>query len=161
MIKSVLLRAKEAVIALLIMLPIAFSYGFGPAMGEQEWLTWSNKCLSESFDPSSDVKLKKWEIELTPDHFLRLRKTYQHGKQEYFSFNLQKLDNVDYAPGNTAIDTLELKTQADDIIVQTYEDPKGNIDSMTTALNIPVKKLPAQRLDSLRQALNYLKSKGL
>lgn len=130
-------------------------------MDEQEWLNWTNKCLNESYDPSAEVKLKKWEIMLTPDNFIRLRKTFQHGKQEYFSFNVQRLNEVGYAAGGTTVDTLELRTRADDIIVQTYDDPKGNIDSMATALNIPVKKLLPERLDSLRAALNFFKSKGL
>ncbi|MDB5063562.1 MAG: hypothetical protein JWP67_3405, partial [Mucilaginibacter sp.] len=52
-------------------------------------------------------------------------------------------------------------TQADDIIVQTYNDPQGDMDSMATTLNIPVKKTAQARLDSLRQALQFLKAKTL
>ena len=98
---------------------------------------------------------------LTNDHFIRLRKTYQHGKQEYYSFNLQRFNGLTYVPGETATDTLELKTKTDDIIVQTYDDPKGDVDSMATTLDIPVKKLTPERLDSLKQALQFLKDKNL
>ncbi|MGZ3753015.1 MAG: hypothetical protein ACXVB0_09905 [Mucilaginibacter sp.] len=160
MVKSILIKAKRAVVALLIVLPIAFCCAFGPGMGEKEWLDWSNKCLSESFDPSADIKLKKWEIMLTPEHFIRLRKTYQHGKQEYYSFYLNKLDSVNYL-GTTASGQLRFKTIADDIIVQTYEDPKGDIDSMSTILNVPVKGMSPERLDSLNEAIKFFKTKGL
>jgi len=148
-------------ITLSIMAIATCIYSFRPGMDEQEWLNWSNKCLSEAYNPSVDAKLKKYEIEVTPDHFLRLRKTYQHDRQEYFSFNLQKFEDVNYYHGAGLTDTLQIKTQADDIIVQTYNDPKGDIDSMSTVLTIPVKNMPPERLDSLKAALLFFKSKGL
>ena len=142
------------------MLISPFLYSFGAFMNEQEWLSWGNRFLSDTYDPSVEPGLKKFEISLTTDHFIRLRKTYQQGKQEYFSFHLQRFASVDYITGNAQTDTLQLKTQADDIIVQTYEDPKGDVDSMATVLNIPVKKMASARLDSLKQALTFLKGKG-
>jgi hypothetical protein len=145
---------------LLIMAVVTFNYGFGPGMDESQWLSWSNKCLSESYDPSTDIKLKKWEIMLTPDHFIRLQKTYQHGKQEYYSFNLNRLDSIHYQATEVS-GTLEFKTSNDDIIVQTYDDPKGDVDSMATTLDIPVKGMSRQRLDSLNDAIKYFKDKKL
>ncbi|HEX8023269.1 hypothetical protein [Mucilaginibacter sp.] len=139
---------------------IALNYGFKTEMSEQEWLNWSNKCLSNSFNPTPDINLKKWEIALTGDYFLRLRKTYQQGKQEYFSFNIHRLTNVDYL-GSDAAGTLKFNTQTDDIIVQTYEDPEGNIDSMATSLGLPVHNMSTLRFDSLKIALNYFRMKGL
>ena len=121
---------------------------------------WSNKCLAESFDPSADIKLKKWEIALTPEHFIRLRKTYQHGKQEYYSLHLNRLDSVNYL-GTSDGGQLRFKAIADDIIVQTYDDPKGNIDSMATVLDIPVKSMSPERVDSLNEAIKYLRSKDI
>jgi hypothetical protein len=156
MVKSILPKAKGSLIILLIMLSIGFSYAFGPGMSEKDWLGWGNKCLSECFDPSADTKLKKYEITLTDDHFIRLRKTYQHGKQEYYSFHLNKLDSINYLTTATG-GQLQFKTVADDIIVQTYEDPKGNIDSMSTTLTIPVKGMSPERVDSLNDALRYFK----
>ncbi len=97
---------------------------------------------------------------VTDDSFIRLRKTYQNGKQEYFSFQLRRLNDVDYV-GDTNTGTLQLRAKADDIIVQTYNDKKGDVDSMATVLNIPVKNMEPERLDSLRTALNYFKTKGL
>lgn len=156
MVKSILSKVKENLIPLLILLSVSFSYAFRSEMGEKEWLDWSNKCLSESYDPSTDIKLKKWEITVTPEHFIRLRKTYQHGRQEYYSFHLNKLDSVKYLGESTA-GQLHFKTIADDIIVQTYEDPKGDIDSMATVLDIPVKGMSQERIDSLKDAIKFFK----
>ena len=129
-------------------------------MSEQDWLSWTNRCLAQSYDPSGDAKLKKWELSVTPEYFVRLRKTYARGKQEYYSFNLHQFNDMDYL-GNTNNGTLELKTMADDIIVQTYNDRNGDVDSMATMLDIPVRNMEPERLDSLHEALNYFKSKGL
>lgn len=156
MVKSILTKAK----ILVIIVPVAFCCAFTYQMGEKEWLDWSNKCLLQTFDASTDTKLKKWEFEVTPQHFIHLRKTYQHGRQEYFSFHLTKLDSVNYL-GNTTTGQLRFKTLNDDIIVQTYDDPKGNIDSMTTVLAIPVKDMTPERLDSLNDAIEFLKEKKL
>ena len=95
---------------------------------------------------------------LTHDHFIRLRKTYQHKKQEYFSFSLEKLDSVNYL-GDNSVGMLKFKTTDDDIIVQTYDDPKGDVDSMATVLELPVKGLSPERLDSLDEAIKFFKSK--
>jgi hypothetical protein len=160
MLKSVLPKTKKLLIVCSITLTAAISYCFGPGMSDQDWLNWGNKCLTQSYDPSTDIKLKKWELTLTDDSFIRLRKTYQNGKQEYFSFQLHRLDNMDYA-GNENAGTLQLKAKGDDIIVQTHNDRKGDIDTMATVLNIPVKNMPTERLDSLREALNYFKEKSL
>ena len=129
-------------------------------MSEQEMLSWSNKCLTECYDPSGQAKLKKWELVLTDDAFIRLRKTYANGKQEYFSFQLHRFTDMDYL-GSTVNGTLQLKAVADDIIVQTYNDPREDIDTMATQLNIPVKNMEPERLDSLQMVLNYFKNKGL
>ena len=156
MVKSILTKAK----ILVILAPVAFCCAFSYKMGEKEWLDWSNKCFLKTFDSSTDVKLKKWEIEVTPQHFIHLRKTYQHGRQEYFSFHLTKLDSVSYL-GNATNGQLHFKTLNDDIIVQTYDDPKGNIDSMTTVLTIPVKDMTPEKLDSLNDAIEFLKETKL
>ena len=129
-------------------------------MTEQDWLLWTNKCLMQSYNTEADAKLRKFEFSVTEDAFVRLRKTYAKGKEEYYSFNLHQLGDMDYY-GNTASGTLLLKTLADDIIVQTRNDRKGDIDSMSTVLNVPVKNMEPERLDSLREAFNYLKGKGL
>lgn len=131
---------------------------FKNSMNEPDWLTWGNHCLLQCFDPAGDAKLKKWELTLTDNAFVRLRKTYANGKQEYFSFHLRRFNDMDYL-GTTAGGTLQLRTIADDIIVQTYNDPRGNVDSMATSMNISVRNMEPERLDSLQEALEYLKAK--
>ncbi|WP_214071416.1 hypothetical protein [Mucilaginibacter sp. dw_454] len=160
MVKSVLPKNKKIAFIFSIIAAAAVSLCFVAGMADQDWLNWGNKCLSESFDPSSDIKIKKWELVLTDDSFIRLRKTFQNGKQEYFSLYLQKMDDMEYL-GNVNNGTLELKAKSDDIIVQTYNDRQGNVDSMASVLKIPVKNMEPERLDSLQHALIYFKSKGL
>ena len=160
MLKSFLLRVKKISIIFSIILAASISYCFIAPMDEQAMLTWGNKCLSQSFDASTDTKLKKWELELTPDAFIRLRKTYQNGKQEFFSFHLHRLADMGYL-GTTETGTLQLKTMADDVIVQTYNDKQGDLDTLATMLNLPVKNMQPERLDSLRVVLDYFKAKSL
>jgi len=152
---SVLLKIKKTLLLAAIIFVVAVNYCFKYSFDEQDWLAWTNRCLSQSYDPSGDTKLKKVELSVTPDYFIRLRKTYAKNRHEYFSFNLHRFNDLDYF-GNTNKGTLQLKTIADDIIVQT-----DDIDSMTTVLNLPVKNMGPERLDSLQEALNYFKAKGL
>ena len=158
---SLLSGKKKALLIAVISLSGLFFGGFRAFSGEQEWINWGNRFLNENYDPTVEPKLKKYEITLTADHFIRLRKTYQQGKQEYYSFNLNRFTELGYIVGTAATDTLQIKTQADDIIVQTYEDPKGDVDSMATHWDIPVRKLSPLKLDSLKQALKFLKGQGL
>lgn len=160
MVKSVLPKNKKIGLRFAVVLMAVISFSFVVAMTDQDWLNWGNKCLAQSFDASSDPKIKKWELVLTDDSFIRLRKTFQNGKQEYFSFHLQRLQDMDYL-GTVTAGTLELKAKGDDIIVQTYNDKKGNVDSMATVLSIPVKNMEPERLDSLQHALLYFKTKNL
>jgi hypothetical protein len=158
--KTLLSQTKKILLVSPFLLISWLNYSFKAGTDDMEWLDWSNKCLTETYNPLPDTKLKKWELTLTNDYFLRLRKTYQHGKQEYFSFNLHRLNNVEYQ-GDDQTGTLQLSTTADDIIVQTYEDPKGDIDSMSTTLELPVRNMSPGRLDSLKNALSYFKAKSL
>jgi hypothetical protein len=157
MIRSIIPKIKKTFFVALLALSGAACLCF---VAELDWVGWSNQCLNTSYDVTADVKLKKFEISLTGDSFLRLRKTYQNGKQEYFSLQLQQLDDLSYL-GNNFKGTLRLKTKDDDVIVQTYNDRKGNIDTMAAVLDIPLKNMEPERLDSLQRALNYLKGKGL
>lgn len=160
MIKSLLFKYGKVLI-LLALLPIcAFKYTQRPKMDEQQWLQWSNKCLNECYDPSGEAKLKGWELTVTPEHFFRLRKTYQHGMQQYFSLQLRMFNDLDFL-GDVNHGMLWLKADKDDIIVQTYDDPKGNVDSMANVLQLPVKNMQPERLDSLHEALMYLKTGNL
>ena len=158
MIRSVIQKTRKAYFLGSIVLLAVLHFSFKTAMSEQEMIDWGNRCLTESYNPSGEVKLKKWELVLTNDSFLRLRKTFTNGKQEYFSFQLHRFTDMDYL-GNTLNGTLQLKAKADDIIVQTYNDPREDIDTMATQLNLPMKNMEPDRLDSLQVVLNYFKNK--
>ncbi len=160
MLKSVLSAIKKNGLTAFILFTISLNYCFKKRFSDEDWLIYANRCLAQCYDASGESKLKKVEITVTSDSFIRLRKTFAKSKQEYYSFNLHNFNDMDYL-GNTKTGTLELKTIADDIIVQTYNDRNGDVDSMTTVLNIPVKNMEPERLDSLRNALNYFKAKGL
>ncbi len=160
MIRSVLQKPKKYYLVTAMILLALLHLSFTTGADEQQLLDWSNKCFSESYDPSGDVKLKKYDWTLTPDAFIRLRKTYDKGKEEYYSFQLHRLSDMSYI-GNAAGGTLKFKTIADDIIVQTYNDRKGDIDSMATELDIPVKNMQPERIDSLQMVIKYFKDKGL
>jgi hypothetical protein len=160
MLNSVLSTIKKFGLVSSIFLAVSISYCFKPNFNEQDWLAWTNKCLQQSYDPSADTKLKKWELLVTPEYFIRLRKTYAKNKQDYYSFNLRKFNDMDYS-GMASNGILQIKAMADDIIVQSRNDRHGDVDSMTTVLNIPVKNMEPERLDSLREAFNFFKAKGM
>ena len=154
------MKFKKIVMVVSVAIASLCLSSFKRAFDDKDWLAYVNHALPESYDQSTDPKLKKLEIYLTPDYFVRLRKTYAKEMQQYYSFNLHQFNDIDYL-GNTTTGILSLKSMADDIIVQTYNDRNGYIDSMTTALDIPVKNMEPERLDSLREAFNYFKAKGL
>ncbi|QJD95212.1 hypothetical protein HH214_04620 [Mucilaginibacter robiniae] len=156
MLKSAFTSIRSVGIILFLITGGISSYAFQCYTDKQQCLTWSNGCLDQAYDYSTEAQLKKWDISITNDCFLRFRKTYNNGKQEYYSFKLNRFSDLDYW-GTAHSGLLRIKTQANDIIVQTYNDPKGNIDSMTTVLSIPAKNMEPERLDSLRQALLQLK----
>ena len=111
------------------------------------------KCLQQCFDTElSKVKIKRYELTITDKGFFRLRKYFRNGKEEYYSFNLQKIAGLDYF-GTTANGTLSIKTKSEDIIVQSFHDPKGDIDSMSSVIDIPLKNIEAEQLNMLYAGL--------
>lgn len=151
MLKSVLQKSVQLCLLPPLMLCLLLC-GFRYLPDIPGLVVWSNKTLMQVYDPAAEVKLKKWELTVTDDFFLRFRKTYQNGKQEYYSVQLHDFDELDYT-GNASKGTLSISTKEDDIIVQTYNDRKGNVDSMATVLSIPVKNMEPEQVDSLRNAL--------
>jgi hypothetical protein len=159
MLKSALITASPICVALLTIAAIISNYAF-TANNKPDKLKlrlWSNDCLYAAFNSTAEPQLKKWELSITYDNFLRFRKTYYNGRQVYFSFNISRFQDLDYL-GTTKNGLLCLKVQANDIITQTFHDPKGDVDSMSTKLIIPAKNMEPSRLDSLRQTLLQLKA---
>jgi hypothetical protein len=119
-------------------------------------LKWIQQILSASYNQAADTGLKKWDISVTFEGFFRLRKHFTSGKQEYFSFNFKRLSDIDF-DGTLDSGHIVFTTSADDIIVQTYNDPKGNIDSMTSILSLPVIDLKPEQLDSIKNSISMFK----
>ncbi|HQS53137.1 MAG: hypothetical protein B7X75_08520, partial [Sphingobacteriales bacterium 39-40-5] len=97
---------------------------------------------------SESIKIRQFELLLNEEGFLRYRRTYTNGKQEYYSFNLMRIKAIDYL-GNTLSGDLSIQTQEDDVIVQTFNDRSGNVDSMATHFRLPLNSVEAEDLASL------------
>ena len=113
----------------------------------------AERCLKQCFDTEpSKAKLKRYDLTITENGFFRLRKYFRNGKEEYYSFNLQKIVEFDYF-GTATNGTLSIKTNSEDIIVQSFHDPKGDIDSMSSVIDIPLKNIEAEQLNILYAGL--------
>lgn len=99
---------------------------------------------------AENKQLKKFEINVTNTGFCRYRKFYVNGKQEYFAFNLSRFKAMDYY-GTLDRGELYLRTQNDDVIVQTRNDKKGDVDSMGTFVVIPLKNVDIDQLNALNE----------
>jgi hypothetical protein len=94
------------------------------------------------------VQVKKVDFQLTKEGFFRYRRTLAKGRQEYFAFNLSQLKDLDYL-GTTQSGFLVLHTRPESVIVQTFRDSRGNIDSMATDLRVPLKGMQADGIAQL------------
>lgn len=100
--------------------------------------------------------IKLLELQVTNTGFCRFKKTYTSGKTEFYSVNLSKVNDVTYI-GSIKKGNLLLNTKNDDVIVQTRNDRTGNLDTMGTCLNIPVKDLELDELNALSKNIMQAK----
>lgn len=100
----------------------------------------------------SENQLNRYDLLISDEGFVRYRKYFHNGKQEYYSFNVLRFEDLDYI-GKDSTGTLILRTQNEDVIVQTYQDPKGDIDSMARQVDFPVKDLEPEDLRVIRSNL--------
>lgn len=108
--------------------------------------------LIKYYDNDAQTKdVKRFEINVTNNGFCRYRKIYNNGKQELFAFNLSSFKTMDYY-GSSTKGELYLRTKRDDVIVQTRNDKKGDIDSMGTYLVIPLKNIEITELNALSES---------
>ena len=104
------------------------------------------KKLVEHYDLAREAAgVERGELTVTNTGFCRYKRLFQNGKIEYFSFNLIKLKDLDYL-GTVQNGRLLLHTEEDDVIVQTYNDKAGDLDSMAADLTIPLKNIDAEEL---------------
>ncbi|WP_374163169.1 hypothetical protein [Arcticibacter sp. MXS-1] len=136
-----------------LVLVFIVSLGAGRVGLDQSHASWIERCIGGRFYAEEPVKLKRWDLAVNTSGFLRLRKYYRSGKEEYFSFNLGRLRSMVYL-GTVKAGYLVFKTKSDDIIVQTYHDRRGDIDTMATSLRLPVVDMEPERLDTLNRYLS-------
>ena len=111
------------------------------------------KMLKDHYDEIAiKPALKRYELNVTNSGFCRYKRFYASGKVEYFSFNLIKFAAIDYYGTDKAGDLL-LRTLGDDVIVQTYNDRQGDVDSMASYMAIPLKNVEAEQLSELAERL--------
>jgi hypothetical protein len=122
------------------------------AFSDPETITQSinflQKTFTDHYDNSQESdQVKRYELNVTNNGFC--------GKTEYFAFKLSKFKDMDYY-GTTASGKLYIHTKGDDVIVQTYKDRGGDVDSMATQLVIPLKNMEAEDLNLIRDHLNKI-----
>jgi hypothetical protein len=113
--------------------------------------------LNKMHHPESEsLKIRKCELLLSDEGFLRYRKTYISGKQEYYSLNITRVSSVDYL-GDTGSGNLLIKTTEDDVIVQTFNDRDGNVDSMATHFRLDLHAVEPEDLVALQDDIFGMK----
>ena len=114
------------------------------------------KSLTEHYDISQEgPDILSYELQVTNSGFCRYKRHFANGKTDYFSFNTVKFKRLDYS-GTTKSGRLILYTIKDDVIVQTFNDHDGDIDSMATFLSIPLKDIRTADLADLTEKFRQL-----
>jgi len=140
---------KLLLISPICMLLAAFSY----KDSLEEYALFLQKSFTEHYDSSQENSIvKKYELNVTNTGFCRYKRYFTNGKIEYFAFKLAKFRDLDYY-GTTKSGLLYLRTKNDDVIVQTYNDKNGDVDSMATCVVIPLKNIEAEDLNQIRENL--------
>jgi hypothetical protein len=122
----------------------------------EEYADYLQKCFTDHYDLSQESStIKKYELNVTNTGFYRYKRFFNNGKIEYFAFKLAKFKDLDYY-GTATSGKLFLHTKGDDVIVQTYNDKGGDIDSMGTCVVIPIKNIEAEDLNKIRESLTKI-----
>jgi len=130
------------------------AFSFGDSM--EEYVSFLQKSLTEHYDSGQENAIvKKYELNVTNNGFCRYKRYFNNGKIEYFAFKLSKFKDLDYY-GTTTSGQLYLRTKNDDVIVQTYNDKKGDVDSMGTCVVIPLKNIEAEDLNHIKESLTKI-----
>ncbi|MCZ4244611.1 hypothetical protein [Pedobacter punctiformis] len=125
-----------------------------------EYVNYLQKSFTDHYDVNQESdQIKKYELNVTNNGFCRYKRYFNNGKIEYFAFKLAKFKDIDYI-GSTLSGKLYLHTKSDDVIVQTYNDKSGDVDSMGTCVAIPVKNIEAEDLNQIREAFVKLTASG-
>jgi hypothetical protein len=133
-----------------------FLCAFSDPESMEQYALYLHKTLTDHYDSSQESdQVKRYELNVTNNGFFRYKRYFNNGKTEYFAFKLSKFKDMDYY-GTTSSGKLYIHTKGDDVIVQTYKDRGGDVDSMATQLVIPLKNMEAEDLNLLRDNLNKI-----
>jgi hypothetical protein len=140
-----------------LFLPIYVVFmAFVPVFSFDEQTSYIQKLLSGHYDDTPGLlSVDRYELNVTNNGFCRYKRHFTNGKVEYFSFNLLKFKDLDYY-GTDKSGDLFLRTKNDDVIVQTYNDKEGDVDSMATYMVLPLKNIEPQDLSDLHERLTRL-----
>ena len=120
--------------------------GFETAEEELESI---QNTLTKYHDSSAEGNvLKRYEFNVTNTGLCKYKKVYMNSKTEFFSFNFSRFKSMEYY-GTDKRGELHLLTNNDDVIVQTHNDRKGDIDSMAREMVIPLKEIDQYVLNKL------------
>ncbi|MCX2574668.1 hypothetical protein [Pedobacter sandarakinus] len=129
---------------------------FSTAESLAEYADFLQKSLTSHYDVAQESNaIKRYELNITNNGFCRYKRYFNNGKTEYFAFKLTKFKDMDFM-GNTSSGKLYLRTKGDDVIVQTYKDRGGDVDSMSTQVIIPLKNIEAEDLNLIRDRLEKI-----
>lgn len=103
-----------------------------------------------------ETNAAKTKLEVTAKGFVRFTKTFKSGKQNYASLNLDKFLKLDYW-GTSQTGVLILRSVKNDVIIQTFHDPVGDVDSMSTHLDIPLAAMEPEQLNTIEYQLRRIK----
>ena len=122
----------------------------------EHYTSFLQKSFLDHYDISQESKqIKRYELNITNNGFCRYKRYYNNGKTEYFAFKLAKFKDMDYFGSPTA-GKLFIRTKGDDVIVQTYKDRGGDVDSMATQVIIPLKNVEAEDLNLIHDYLERI-----
>lgn len=151
---------KKFTVALKFLLFIGFCSCFTslkPGNGPDEMAGFIQQTLNKYYDKNAESgSIKKVDLQITNTGFCRYKKYFTNGKTEYFAFNVNRLKTMDYL-GSESSGHLLFRTMEDDVIVQTYNDKKGDIDTMGTCVTIPLKNIDTEDLNRVNQKILELK----
>ncbi|TCD11236.1 hypothetical protein EZ449_07035 [Pedobacter frigidisoli] len=133
-----------------------FLFSFSDPESIEQYVGFLQKSFTEHYDFSQESnQIKRYELNVTNNGFCRYKRYFTNGKTEYFAFKLSKFKDMDYY-GDTSSGKLYLRTKGDDVIVQTYKDRGGDVDSMATQVIIPLKNMEAEDLNLIRENFNKI-----
>ncbi|QNN43164.1 hypothetical protein [Pedobacter roseus] len=133
-----------------------FLYAFSDPETLEQYAGYLQKSFTDHYDSSQENgQVKRYELNVTNNGFCRYKRYFNNGKTEYFAFKLAKFKDMDYY-GTTNAGKLYIHTKGDDVIVQTYKDRGGDVDSMATQIIIPVKNMEAEDLNQIRDNLEKI-----